>query len=95
MDSKKNLSEKAFKAASSVTKKAEAAVKISKYKIDLKLINKDIEKIKLYIGTLVYKWYNDNEIDKSEIIRGFTDIMELEEKANEIHRKISKLKVEG
>lgn len=92
MDNKKNLSEKVFKAASNVTKKAEGAMKIGEYKINIKLINKDIEKRKLYIGNLIYKWYNSNEIDRNEIQRACKEVVELEEKINEIHRKISKLK---
>lgn len=92
MENKKKLSEKVFKVASSATKKAEDVMKTGEYKINIKLISTEIEKRKLYIGNLIYKWYNNNEIEKNEILKTCKEIMDLEEKINEIQRKISRLK---
>jgi len=90
LDNKKDIYEKIFEAANNFSKKAESMMKIGENKINIKLIKKEVEKRKLYLGNSIYKWYYSNEIEIDEILRVCKEIKDLEEKIDEINSKISK-----
>lgn len=92
MDNKKDISEKIFETASNLSKKGDYILKIGEYKINIRLLDKDIRKRKLDIGDIIYKGYRNNKVDVDEIIRICTEIRDLEIKIKKIDKEILKLK---
>lgn len=92
MDNKKDISEKIFEAASNLSKKGDYMLKIGEYKINIRLLDKDIRKRKLDIGDIIYKGYRNNKVDVDEIIMICTEIKDLEIKIEKIDKEILKLK---
>lgn len=88
LDNEKDIYEKIFKKASNFSKKAESVVKIGENKINIKLIEKEIEKRKLYLGDCIYKWYSSSQIQIDEVLRVCKEIKELKEKIDKINKKI-------
>lgn len=92
LDYMKDISTKIYDAASHFTKKADCIIKIGEYKIEIKLNEKDIEKRKLYLGDLIYKWYTNDEIEVDNIVKICNEISKLENRIDNIEKKISNLK---
>lgn len=92
LDNKKDISEKIFETASNLSKKGDYILKIGEYKINIRLLYKEIRKRKLDIGDIIYKGYRNNKVDVDEVIKICTEIKELEIKIEKIDKEIFKLK---
>ncbi|SKC91395.1 hypothetical protein [Maledivibacter halophilus] len=92
MDKGKDISEKIFETANNISKKGDSILKIGEYKINIKLIQKEIRRKKLYLGDLIYKWSQKNEVEMNAITTICNEIKDLEIEIEEINKEILKIK---
>lgn len=88
----KSISEKIVSKANNISKQADYLVLIGEYKMDIKHLNKEIEKLELLIGKCIYNWFFNKSFDIKDVPRLCREIREKEIELKKIESKIAKLK---
>ncbi|RKD26070.1 hypothetical protein SAMN02745883_02274 [Caminicella sporogenes DSM 14501] len=91
MDIKK-ISNKIVSTASDVSRQADYLVSISEYKMDIKHLNKEIEKLELLIGKYIYNWFFNKSFAIKDVPRLCREIREKERELKKIEGKVAQLK---
>lgn len=78
MDFFKNFSEKVFGTADNISKKTDAYIEIGEMKFDLALLEREMNERKFLLGSLIYEWYANRDLDIREIPKICNEIRDRE-----------------
>jgi hypothetical protein len=78
--------------ASTISKKTDYLVKIGECKMDIKHCEKEIEKRKLLLGSYIFEWYKDRNLNIRALPKLCKEILEYEKEIGKLKKQIDSLK---
>lgn len=87
-----DISDRIVGTANNISKQADYYVALSEYKMDIRHLNKEIQKLQLLIGRYIYNWFFYNDLNIKEVPRLCREIKQKETEIKKIQGKMASLR---